>query len=256
MSAPLTGVRVLVTRPRKDEDELSRLLEAQGAIVTHLPLVVLGPPPDEAALRRAVERADEFAWLVFTSAAGVEAFADHRTADRPLPGVRLAAVGPATARAVAARLGRAADLVPERYDGESLARALETHTRVGDRILILAAEGARPALRAHLRSVGREVESVAAYTTLEVQPPEAADIVAGSDVVTLTSASAVRSLVRALGPQAALRLRGIVVACLGPVTLHEARHAGLHVEVVPDAATFAGFVEALCTYYTTLPGTP
>jgi uroporphyrinogen III methyltransferase/synthase len=60
----------------------------------------------------------------------------------------------------------------------------------------------------------------------------------------------VRSLVGALGVELApSKLRGRLVACIGPITHAEARRAGLHVELTPERSTVDGLVEALCRYY-------
>jgi uroporphyrinogen III methyltransferase/synthase len=52
-----------------------------------------------------------------------------------------------------------------------------------------------------------------------------------------------------LGASAVESLRGTLLACIGPVTLMEARRSGLHVEIVPESATLASLVDALCAYY-------
>lgn len=251
---PLEGVRVLVTRPAEHDSDLIRLLEERGAHVTSVPLIALGPPPDERALQAAVDRAQSFAWLAFTSAAGVESFAQRRKGPLPSSGTRLAAVGQATARAVEDALRRKVDVVPEKFSGEALADAILEHASRDERILILQAADARPALAARLRGAGLSVETVAAYSTVEVRAPDLTERIAQTDAIALASPSAVHSLVRALGgDRASARLRGTLLACIGPVTMFEARQLGLHVEIVPETATFAGLVDALCTYYTTRP---
>jgi uroporphyrinogen-III synthase len=254
MSGDLDGVRVLVTRPADPESDFIASLERRGAIVASLPLIEIGPPPDERALRAAVSSAEQFDWVAFASAAGVEGFVRRRERPLPAPRPQLAAVGPATARAIEASLGRSPDLVPERYSGEALADALNARTSATEHILIVQAEDARPALAARLRSAGRKVTTVAAYSTVEIRPRDLDEQLRANDVIVLTSPSAARALVHALGAtRAAAMLRGKLVACIGPVTLFEARQLGLHVEVVPASSTLEALVEALCTYYSRRP---
>ena len=76
---------------------------------------------------RAIDRLDQFEWLVFTSANGVRHFLDRIEARgrdlRALGHLKLAAIGPATAEALAAFRLRA-DVVPSSYRSEALAEAL------------------------------------------------------------------------------------------------------------------------------------
>lgn len=241
---------MLITRAPGQSADLSRALVERGANVTSAPLIHIGPPPSERALQTAVDRADSYDWLVFTSAAGVQALASRR--GQPLRlGVRIAAVGPATAAAVAERLSVIADLVPDRHGAGALGDALSRRARGGARVLIVAARDASPVLETTLRAAGLSVDKVDAYTTVEHAPSDLQARVAGCDVIALASPSAVRALARGLGgDRAGVVLRGKLVACIGPATLLEAREQGLHVEIVPERATLAALVEALCRYYT------
>ena len=241
---------MLVTRALDEGSDFVKLLEEHGAQVTSLPLIRIAPPTDERALQTAVDEADTYSWIVFTSAAGVDSFARRRRG--PLNDVvRIAAVGPATQRAVAERLGRSSDVVPAEFSASSLADAIKHNAEPGDSMLIVAAHDASPVLARKLSNAGHRVHKVDAYTTVEVPPPDIGRYIAVSDVITLASASAVRALVRGLGDDAPAQLRGKVIACIGPVSTLEARERGLHVEIVPDSATFPALVESLCRYYTT-----
>jgi uroporphyrinogen-III synthase len=254
ISSALRGVRVLVTRPADPDSDFIRLLEERGAKVTSVPLIAIGPPPDERALQAAVDRASSFAWLVFTSAAGVESFARRRKGALPNSTPRLAAIGVATARALEEALERAPDVVPQQFSGESLADAILEQATMDERVLIFQASDARPTLAARLRGAGRTVETVPAYSTVELQVPDLAERIAQTDVIALASPSAVRSLVRAMGTaHAPAKLRGKLLVCIGPLTLFEARQFGLHVEIVPETTTLPALVDALCTFYSTQP---
>jgi len=254
IDSPLRGVRVLVTRRPDPDSDFARLLEERGAKVTSVPLIAIGPPPDERALQAAVDRAESFAWLVFTSAPGVESFARRRKGPLPRHTPRVAVIGVATARALTEALGREPDVVPQQFSGESLADAILERATIDERILIFQATDARPALAARLRGAGRSLETISAYSTVEVQVPDLAERIAQTDVIAFASPSAVRSLVRALGTEhAPAKLRGKLLVCIGPVTLFEARQFGLHVEIVPETTTLPALVDALCTFYSTQP---
>jgi uroporphyrinogen III methyltransferase / synthase len=242
---------VLVTRAPEQSADFIKLLEAAGAHVESAPLISIGPPPDERALQDAVERADGFDWLIFTSAAGVEAFARARRRPLRTP-PRIAVVGPATEQALMDKMGVHADLVPTEYSSGALADALAQRAAPQDSVLVVAARDASPVLVSKLRAIGYRVEKIDAYTTVEIAPRDLSERIGRSDVIALASPSAVRALTNALGGDAtAGALRGKLLACIGPVTLAEARGRGLHVEVIPDDATLPALVDALCRYYTT-----
>ncbi len=239
----------MVTRAAEHSRELIDLLEGRGAAVRVVPLIQIGPPPDERSLQAAVDAADDYAWIVFTSVSGVEAFARRR---RHVLGVNphIAAVGPATSDAVASLLGRPPHVVPSRFVAEAVVEALADVASPGASVLVVQAQDARAVLASRLRAMRFAVTAVAAYSTVLHAPADLESALAGVDVVTLASASAVRSLVGALGADAAPdKLRGRLLACIGPVTETEARRAGLHVELTPERSTVDGLVEALCRYY-------
>src|ERR1019366_1812690 len=92
----------------------------------------------------------DFAWLVLTSTNGVNAFFDAGLTPagldaRALAGVRVAAIGSATAAALATR-GVHADLVPERFVAEALLEAFPSPSTESARVLIARAEQARDLL--------------------------------------------------------------------------------------------------------------
>jgi uroporphyrinogen III methyltransferase/synthase len=90
-----------VTRPKDQSIELVERLEALGADAIEAPMIEILPPEDAGPLEAACARAGDFDWIVFSSANGVDAFISRLLAGpsdlRALGGVKLCAVGPATA---------------------------------------------------------------------------------------------------------------------------------------------------------------
>jgi uroporphyrinogen III methyltransferase/synthase len=245
---PLFGRRVVVTRPRHQASTLAAKLRDLGAEPLEVPTIEIADPADGgAALRQAAAEVRSYDWVVLTSPNGAARFCDALRDGRDLAGVRLAAIGPGTADALAAR-NLVADLVPERFVAESLLEAfpLPSH-RDGSsgRVLLARAEVAREVLPDGLRSMGWEVEVVDAYRTV----PAAVDddrraAVAGADIVTFTSSSTVERFLDAYGPDAVPP----VVACIGPITAATARQRGLHVDVTASVHTIDGLVAALLAH--------
>ncbi len=129
---PLFGQRIVVTRPADESDSACASLEALGAEAIPAPTVAILPLEDFGPLDDALNRLGRFDWLVFTSANGVRHFLDRLDAIgkdlRALGSLRIAAIGPATAEALA-RFRLRADLVPDSYRSEGLAEALVERAR-------------------------------------------------------------------------------------------------------------------------------
>lgn len=252
----LAGRHVVVTRPFEQAGALEELLAAAGARVTILPTIAIAPVEDTSALDGALGRLPDYDWVVLTSVNGVRAVAERlralgRTWD-VRGGARVAVIGPATARALAAAAGVAADYMPREYVAEAIAAGLGD--LAGRRVLLLRADIARRALAEDLRAAGASVDEVAAYRTV-VAPPEGELVRAifatpanRPDAVTLTSSSTVQGLARGL-EAAGLRpreaLAGIALAAIGPITAQTLREHGLEPTVVADEYTIQGLVEAL-----------
>jgi len=254
-SRPLFGRCVLITRTRTQASELRGKLEEQGAVVLEAPTIELTPAPAKVLRQvdRALRNVRRFDWLVLTSANGVTALAAALGRigmdARGLAGVRLAAIGDATARALRAELGLDADLVPKQFVAEALAAELSTRQRIkGKRFLLLRADIARPALPELLKRRGGLVTELAVYQTRMTPdlPGEVREALrrGGVDWVTGTSSSTVQNLVTLLGPDAAL-LRKVKIASIGPITTQTIRELGLEPTVEAGQSDIDGLVEAM-----------
>ncbi|MEA2784345.1 MAG: uroporphyrinogen methyltransferase / synthase, partial [Candidatus Eremiobacteraeota bacterium] len=246
---PLFGKRVLVTRPARQADDFATRLWEAGAEPIVAPTIAIGPPDDEIAARAAVAGVREYDWAVFTSRNGVDAFFDvlgevGRDA-RAFGDVKIAAIGPKTAEALAAR-GIRVDLVPPVFVNEAVAAELLARTAPGERILIFRAQEARDVLPDTLREHGRVADVVAAYKTRFVDDPELAEKTARADIVTFTSSSTVAGFLHNV-PGAAHVLAPKTVAAIGPITAQTARDAGIRVDVIANEFTVDGLLAALAT---------
>ncbi len=260
--APLAGKRVLVTRPRAQASKLCDKLAALGAQPILFPTIEIAPLQDFSALDRAIRELDTYQWLILTSVNGVSAFWDRlacagRDASA-LAGIQVAAIGPATAQALAAR-GVQARFVPEEYVAEAILDGIGDVR--GQRILLPRADIAREALAVELARRGAQVDEIAAYRTLPAQPdPEGlASLERGVDAITFTSSSTVRNFVALLGSDAWARYTvpggqdRPVIACIGPITAQTARELGLPVDVMASEYTMDGLIAALVKAFQ-LPG--
>ncbi|NIT65271.1 MAG: hypothetical protein GWM93_01070 [Gemmatimonadetes bacterium] len=241
-----------MTRPQGQAESLLEGLRQLGARALSYPTIRIVEPSDPAPLRQAVADLPAYDWLVFTSANGVERFwAGLEAADiARLPDeARVAAIGPATADALAER-GVEAEIVPEEYVAEAVAEALQSRAELADaRILLPRAAGARKVLPERLRAAGARVDEVVAYES--APDAEGIEALRGAierdevDMVTFTAASTVRSYVDTAGPD----LGSARVAVIGPITASAARDAGLQVDVEALEYTVPGLLQAIARYY-------
>lgn len=250
---PLFGQTVLVTRTRQQASVLRERLVELGAHVLEAPTIELAPPQNWNEVDDALRQVQQYNWLVLTSANGVDAIAQrlaHLDLDaRHFAGVKLAAIGDATAAAMQSRLGLRPDLVPTRFVAESLAAELiAQHDMAGKRVLLLRADIARPALPTLLSDAGATVTEVVAYETrlAKALPDDVLAALRNGAVhwVTFTSASTANNLAELLRDERSL-LNRLKIASIGPITSEAVRALGLQVNVEADVASIDGLVAAL-----------
>jgi uroporphyrinogen-III synthase len=203
-------VKVVVTRPAGQEEELVRGLVALRHEVVHCPLLEIEPVGDEPI------DVSPYDWVVVTSVNGARELRRRMVGELR----RVAAIGQATADAFGG-----ADLVPAVSTQEGLLAELP---RPAGRVLFAGAEGARRLLVDELGA-----DFVPLYRTRELVPEEPPS----GDLVVLASPSAARAFGRLAAP--------IPAVSIGPQTTAAAVEAG--VEVVREAETHdvAGLLAAI-----------
>ena len=244
---PLLGRRVLVAGSPGTSEKLRDRLTKLGADVITQPAIRITDPPDWAPVDAALDRLDQYDWLVFSSGNGVD-YLLRRLIDRggdlrSLGSVKLAAVGSSTAK----RLGGyhlRADLVPEQFNAESLARALSGEAE-GRRFLLARASRGRQVLADKLQRAGAQVDPVVVYGNVDVEDPnpDAVKVLSAGEVdwVTVTSPATARSLVRLYGDA----LRSARLACISPLTAATLSDLGYESAVEASPHTTAGLIDAI-----------
>ncbi len=252
---PLFGKRILVTRARQQASVLSKLLYERGAQPVELPIIDILPVTNTEELNRAILNLSQYQWLIFTSVNGVEAFFqrlyDMKLDSRALDGLKIGAIGPATAKTLEAR-GIVPDYIPEVYTSQGFIAGLKSHAISGQRFLLPRADIADKELAQGISQLGAEVHEVAAYRTVPVT--EAISQVKETlssgqiDVITFTSSSTVSNLMAVFKEERPL-MNNTKVACIGPKTVDAAKKAGLKVDIVAKEHTIPGLVAAIEDYF-------
>ncbi len=250
---PLFGKRIVVTRATQQAPILSDKLLELGGDVIEMPATQIARL-DLAPLRAAIDNIGEYNWLIFTSQNAVAIFWEQllgRARDaRALAGLKIAAVGPATAGALLEH-GITVDVIPQRFVAEGLLEMMNARDDVANsKVLYVTAEGARDVLPAGLREIGADLTLLEAYRSIPdgdgaqklVRAIESGTV----DLTTFTSASAVRGYVDAVGEDLALR---VPAASIGPQTSDALRESGIEVKVEAKESTIDGLVAAVLSAF-------
>ena len=258
---PLDGWRVLIPRAPGRGAGLARLVEQAGGTAVVAPLVSRADigDDDRAVLDTAVAglRDGDVAWVAVTSVNAVDelvasaARVDAGPGPEPLAriarGTRWAAVGPATARALAA-VGITVDLVATENSAVGLLAEWPEVERVTDtapapRVLLPLGDLARPTLETGLRERGFAPVRVTTYRTVShPAPPEVVSAWRDGrfDAVVLTSGSVAREVAEQLGPR-----EDVSVVAIGEPTRRAAVETGQQVAAVARTADDDGLLAAL-----------
>jgi uroporphyrinogen-III synthase len=285
---PLKGVRVLVGRARHQAGALSGELRKLGASVIEIPFIEIRKPRSFRPLDSALKNLNGYDWLILTSVNGVESMWDRvgklrskravtnlpsaqrltvgenqrenefagaeRDGQKPSASaaagrLRIAAIGPATKKAIEQR-GLKVDVVPKEYVAESVVRSLKAKVK-GKRVLLVRARIARDVIPRELRRAGAHVDVVEAYETVV---PKASrrrlQAALGNPkrrphVVTFTSSSTVKNFAALLGTQQLGSLDGVRMSSIGPVTSATLRELKLPVDISAKEFTIPGLVDAI-----------
>lgn len=258
---PLEGRTIVVTRAAAQAQRFVQLLESAGARVVTAPAIVITPPDSWEPLDAALDALDSFTWVIFTSVNGV-AMVDRRLSARgrtwsAVAGRRVAAIGPATADALAEH-GVRPDLVPREYRAEGLVECLRGVVTLADRVLLPRAAQTRDVLVTELRRLGAHVSEVPAYATRRADAGTArlreALAAGGVDAVTFTSSSTVRNFAELFTEdERRTWLSRVTVASIGPITASTAAEYGLATDVMPGEYTIPALARALADHFARIP---
>jgi uroporphyrinogen-III synthase len=205
--------------------------------------------PGDEALRR-LERYD---WLVATSGRGVAALGRRLAARGSIvlpPRLRVAAVGPATARALAG-IGARVDLTADEATSAGLADSLRPRLADGARLVIVGPEGAEGVLAAALRAGGAEVDEAPLYRTIASdRATELADAaIAGAfSAVVFTAPSSIDLWLEAAGARRGallIALQRALRVAIGPTTAAHLASLALAADAVAEVPTEAAVGDAI-----------
>jgi uroporphyrinogen III methyltransferase/synthase len=257
---PLIGKRILITRAREQSTDFSTLLKKLGAEGIEFPMIEIVPPLRWEELDHAIRQLKSYNWIIFTSANGVNFFWQRlreKRKDRLPSSLKVCAIGPATADQLKEKK-TSVDYVPKEFIAEAVLKGLARKAIKGKRILLARAKKARDILPKGLRKMGAEVDVMEVYRT--IRPKGGSKklkklLTDGKiDVITFTSSSTVNHFAELLKKENLKELlRGMTIACIGPVTARTANEWGMKVQIQPKQYTIPGLTRAISHYFTSHP---
>ncbi|HXH66449.1 MAG TPA: uroporphyrinogen-III synthase [Candidatus Limnocylindrales bacterium] len=256
-SKPLARKRVVITRALEQSQSLVDALREAGAEPVLFPLVAFAPTDNLVELDACLKNSARFDWVFFTSQNALRAV-QQRCAAMDLPvakvfsGVKIAAVGPATAEAVAAA-GLAVDFISRIHTGVALAEELSAEEK-RKRVLLPRSDRANPDLIEVLNLHGWQVTPVVAYKT--VSPDADSSVVQESllrgdaDAILFFSPSAVHHLHDLLGLQRFRDLsRQSIFVAIGPVSESALKAEGIERVLQAADTSVSAAVSTLSDYF-------
>ncbi len=264
MTPPPHKPRVLITRTRHQASELASALERLGAETILIPTIEVAPPASFSSLDAAIaalsQPENSIDWAIFTSGNAVPPLvARARQQGSELFLNRIAAIGPATAKAVE-EMGLkpllAPPLVAREFLGEALAQDLLAQAKgPPQHFLLVRAEEAREIVPGILQAAGHTVTVAAAYRNIvPVDAIPALRRIFSSpescpDAITFTSSSTARNLIALLESAGHRIPPSVVIASIGPITSGTLRSLGYEPTLEATQSTIASLAAAVATHF-------
>ena len=245
----LDGIGVVITRPHAAAEALAVPLAAEGAMVWQLPALAIEDLQPGAALEELLANLARFDMAIFVSANAVEKglAAARRLGSWP-EGIRIAAIGEATAQALR-NSGMGPVISPtERHDSEALLGLAPLQVVKGKNIVVFRGEGGREHLKEALEARGARVEYAECYRRVRPDSDPSAVVAALAraevNAVSVLSAETLENFIEMIGPAASQRL-GAVTLVVPHVAVGTHREARRFARVAIAAHGAAGLIEAL-----------
>ena len=244
VNRPLAGLRIAITRPLDQTEDVVARIHAAGGEARLYPLIDIALRHQSADFLQAIAIVPDL--FVFTSVNGVRAYVAGCTElGHMVPKNQPAyCVGSATAKAAQAA-GFAVQAMPQVFAAENLPTVIHAPQKSRTRILLVRGNLAEPLLPLRLEQAGYEVSEAIGYETTTSSAARHLFVDAQRqqvDVITFYSGSAVTAL---LTGQVTKLPSTCVLAAVGPKTAQVIKDFGYEAQVVATSASTEALIEAL-----------
>jgi len=196
MSQGLDNIRVLITRPLEQSQQLSALIEAAGGIAVSLPMLAIEPHVDAESKQRC-QFVTGYDWVIFISQNAVRHVLSLLPLNNWMDNTAIAAIGRSTTNALR-QAGFSVALQPDKdMNSEGLLEAFSAESLIDKKILIIRGEGGREALAEGLRKRGALVDYAEVYRRYcpRVETEQLSELLSGGiDVLTIASGETLQNL--------------------------------------------------------------
>ena len=248
---PLFGKNILVTRARTQSSSLVEKIRDLGGNPIELPTIRIEKVDENRDLEYEINNISNYNYLILTSQNGVNIFFDKlkemKLDLRVLSGVKVCAIGPATAKELENR-GIIADIVPEKFVSESMYEKLKSELNKNDKILIPRGANSRDFLVDKLSKICY-VKEVHTYKT-EIENRYKEKIISllndnAINYITFTSSSTVSNFIDIIGIDNIDKLKNVKIMSIGPITSKTAKNLGLKVYKQPENYTINDLINCI-----------
>ena len=256
MDKPLNNRKIVITRNREQAVGLITALETLGAECILFPTIRISPVADWTKCDKALQKINDYQWIVFSSANGVRYFLERaREIKKENFNNKIAVVGNKTKRELE-DLGFKVSLIPDSYSATGLIESFKDENINGARILIPTSEIARDELLVGLQNLGAVVDQIAVYRN-DCCLDQSSDLILNAfeqntiDAVLFFSSSAVECFVKILGPEVCRKFNNskAVIAAIGETTAASAQSAGFKVKIIPEKSLQESMLQAVVDYF-------
>lgn len=251
----LHGSHILVTRPRHQAGHLCELIEQQHGVAVAFPTLDIVAADDRASIGATLADLHRFQWVVFISANAVN-FALHANDGKieQFHSARIAAIGQATAKALAAA-GLKAELLPGHGCDSGALLAMPPMQQVsGQRILIVRGAGGLETLGQELTKRGANVDYLDVYKRM-IPPADPAPVLYlleqnRLDMITATSGEALQNLLIMLGEKNRDMALAVPLVVVSDRIRRVAENSGFRRIFVTDNPSDAAILKKIITWIT------
>ncbi len=239
----------MVTRPEHQASELCELIKQCKGVPVRFPTLEIVSVEDTRSITRTLEHL-VYDWVVFISQNAVN-FAQQSNNGKITrnSGVRFAAIGRSTAKALATA-GLTVDLIPKHgFNSEALLREYEFQQVEGLSFLIVRGQGGREYLADNLRQRGAKVEYLEVYK--RILPKTDVNSIITSlnrhkiDAITITSGEALTNLIDLVSKETQSTLLATPLVVIGDRIQQMAKKIGFKKIAVSAEPTDQAVVETV-----------
>ena len=245
-----TGRGTLILRDARQSDIFAKKLLQAGFEPVVCPVIEIEKREASDELRTALERLNDYSWIVFTSPNGVKAFfelfRDAGYDHRALSHVKFAVIGKATGE-VLEQAGFKADYIPEKQISDALADGLAAQLGENDRVMMPRSAIANNNML-DILAKKCPVDDIKIYDTRIRTENESQlrSLLATGEVeyIPFTSASTVDGFVQALNGNLEC-LKDVKTVAIGPITKKRMLKLGITPDLEAADHSLEGIIEVL-----------